>query len=183
MHFQPTVVESMDEVYTAQQVEFQSGRFYGYENQTPKKTLLCLMLKSVASQYCDVVAMIPLSGIDSSIINADGTECCHQWSQLDLMLWPPLVLGKRTCKSIWYATCTTHCESPHYLLPLRVLLEAGLLLVGGRRARAGAQRGALHERGDDVQVDSGLGALGTAQIVYSATFPEAVRYSCINRKF
>ena len=37
--------------------------------------------------------------------------------------------------------------------------------------------------GRAVQVDSGLGALGTAQIVYSATFPEAVRYSCINRKF
>ena len=39
----------IDEVYTARQVEYQNGKFYGYENQEPTKTLLCPMIKGVAS--------------------------------------------------------------------------------------------------------------------------------------
>ena len=80
-----------------------------------------------------------------------------------------------------------------------VLLEAGLLLVGGGvleqalngelyvivvttlPCRLRLSRQPTDPVSGDVQVDSGLGALGTAQIVYSDPFPEAV--SCINRKF
>ena len=46
----------------------QNGKFYGYENQEATKTLLCMMLRGVASNYADVVAMIPLTAINSSII-------------------------------------------------------------------------------------------------------------------
>ena len=58
----------IDEVYCARQVEYSNGRFFGHENGEPTKTLLCFMLKGVASKYSDIVAMIPLTSISSAII-------------------------------------------------------------------------------------------------------------------
>ena len=37
-------------------------------NELPTKTLLSVMFKSIASKYEDVVAMVPLTKIDSSIL-------------------------------------------------------------------------------------------------------------------
>jgi hypothetical protein len=58
----------IDEVYTARQVEYSNGQFYGNENGEPTKTLLCMMLKCVAGSYSDVVAMVPLTSINSGVI-------------------------------------------------------------------------------------------------------------------
>lgn len=40
----------------------------GLENLEAAKTLLCFMIKSVGGRYCDTVAMVPLTKIDSKII-------------------------------------------------------------------------------------------------------------------
>jgi hypothetical protein len=45
-----------------------NGHFYGNENGESTKTLLCLMLKSVAGNYSDVVVMAPLTTINSGTI-------------------------------------------------------------------------------------------------------------------
>ena len=57
-----------DEIYTAKRVEFSGGAFYGYELGEPTKTMLCIMIKSVAGPFKDMVAMIPLVKIDSKIL-------------------------------------------------------------------------------------------------------------------
>ena len=61
----------MDEVYVAQQCEFtrSDGRIYGMEEGEPTKTLLTVMFKSVAAGYEDVIAMVPLTKINSGKIN------------------------------------------------------------------------------------------------------------------
>ena len=60
----------MDEIYTCKRAEYSrsTGKFYGLENQDPTKTLFTIMIKSVASKYQDVIAMIPITKIDSSKI-------------------------------------------------------------------------------------------------------------------
>ena len=61
----------MDEVYVAKRCEFtrSDGRIYGMEENEPTKTLLTVMVKSVAAAYEDVIAMVPLTKIDSGKIN------------------------------------------------------------------------------------------------------------------
>ena len=61
----------MDEVCVAQRCEFtrSDGRFYGMEEGEPTKTLLTVMFKSVAAGYEDVIAMVPLTKINSGKIN------------------------------------------------------------------------------------------------------------------
>jgi hypothetical protein len=58
----------LDEVYSAKRIEYSNGKFYGYENSEATKTLLCFMVKSVAGKYEDVVAMVPLTSINSEVI-------------------------------------------------------------------------------------------------------------------
>ncbi|QQP40737.1 Putative LOC101234274, partial [Caligus rogercresseyi] len=58
----------IDEVYSSQRVEFVGGKLYGYVDNVPTKTVLCFMIKSVLGRYNDVVAMVPLSKIDSKIM-------------------------------------------------------------------------------------------------------------------
>ena len=59
-----------DEVYVAKSCEFSrsTGQIFGMEDGQPTKTLLTVMFKSVASDYEDVIAMVPLVKVDSSIL-------------------------------------------------------------------------------------------------------------------
>ena len=41
----------MDEVYSRKMVQYTNGKFYGIENGAPTRTVLCVMLKSVAGRY------------------------------------------------------------------------------------------------------------------------------------
>ena len=54
----------LDEVYCQKSVQHANGGFYGNENNSITKTLLCVMIKSVAGSYRDVVAMSPISEIN-----------------------------------------------------------------------------------------------------------------------
>ena len=55
----------MDEVYSHQDVQYVNGQFYGAENGDLTKTLLCVMLKSIAGKYRDIVAMVPIANISA----------------------------------------------------------------------------------------------------------------------
>ena len=59
-----------DEVCVAKRCEFSrsTGQIYGMENNQPTKTLLTVMFKSIASKYEDVIAMVPLTTINSSTL-------------------------------------------------------------------------------------------------------------------
>ena len=54
----------IDEVYCQKSVQYSNGVFYGNENNSITKTLLCVMIKSVAGSYRDVVIMSPVSEIN-----------------------------------------------------------------------------------------------------------------------
>ena len=51
----------MDEVYGPRSVQYANGQFYGVENETYTKTLLCVMLKSIAGKYRDIFVMMPIA--------------------------------------------------------------------------------------------------------------------------
>jgi hypothetical protein len=59
----------IDEVYCAKRIEFSGGKIYGMENNSPTKTLLGFMMKGVAGSYRDMVALLPLTKIDSTILH------------------------------------------------------------------------------------------------------------------
>ncbi|QQP40087.1 Putative LOC100568865, partial [Caligus rogercresseyi] len=52
------------------------------ENAEVTKTLLCFMVKSLCCKYEDVVAMVPLPAINSSVIKKCFTTCCRCSSKL-----------------------------------------------------------------------------------------------------
>ena len=58
------------EIYTAKGFELSrsNGQIYGMSNEQPTKALLSMMFKSIASKYDDVVAMVSLAKVDSSIL-------------------------------------------------------------------------------------------------------------------
>ena len=64
--FERTVVLIFDEVYVYQNLEYENGKFIGLSvnDQVPATSVLCFMVKSLASKYSDVVAMIPVHGLN-----------------------------------------------------------------------------------------------------------------------
>ena len=58
----------MDEVHCLQSVQFCNGKFYGMENNQSTKTLLVVMIRSVAGSYRDVVCMSPTHNINQEKI-------------------------------------------------------------------------------------------------------------------
>ena len=58
----------VDEVYCQKSVQYSNGVFYGNENNSITRTLLCVMVKSVAGSYRDVVVMSPITQINHEII-------------------------------------------------------------------------------------------------------------------
>uniref|UniRef100_A0A0K2VIC1 Putative LOC101234561 [Hydra vulgaris] n=1 Tax=Lepeophtheirus salmonis TaxID=72036 RepID=A0A0K2VIC1_LEPSM len=53
----------IDEIYSAQRVEFVGGKFFRHENDTGTKTILTFMIKSAASKYTDVIALVPVTNL------------------------------------------------------------------------------------------------------------------------
>ena len=58
----------IDEVHCKKNVEYSNGQFYGIENGLITKTLLCMMVKSVAGRYSNIVSMSPVSNLDAEQI-------------------------------------------------------------------------------------------------------------------
>ena len=53
----------LDEIYSAQRVEYCRGKFLGCENNEVTKTVLTFMVKSAAGNYQDVVCLVPVNKI------------------------------------------------------------------------------------------------------------------------
>ena len=51
----------IDEVYTQKKVEYANGKFYGME------TLICLMIRSIAGSYRDIIAMCPITNLNAKL--------------------------------------------------------------------------------------------------------------------
>lgn len=60
----------IDEVYNAKRVEFSSGKFFGFEDGHLTKTLLGVMISSVAGSFKDMVALVPVTKMDSNFIHS-----------------------------------------------------------------------------------------------------------------
>ncbi len=58
------VVLLIDEIYSAQRIEYSGGKVFGMEGGSACKTVLSFMVKSVAGKYSDVVALYPISRLD-----------------------------------------------------------------------------------------------------------------------
>ena len=55
----------IDEIYSSKQIQCVNGKFYGNEEGSVTKTLLCFMIKSVAGKYRDIIAMLPCSTLNA----------------------------------------------------------------------------------------------------------------------
>ena len=59
----------IDEVYTAQRIEFSNGEFVGYTSDgIPAKTVLTFMIQSTCSKYKDVVYLVPVFRLTSDTL-------------------------------------------------------------------------------------------------------------------
>ena len=61
----------VDEIYSAQRVEYSNGRFFGQKNGEPTKTMLGLMIKSVAGKYSDMIALVPQTKLNSEVLKSE----------------------------------------------------------------------------------------------------------------
>ena len=60
----------IDEVYTTQRVKYSNGSFIGLkENGTPAKIVLTFMVQSIAGKYKDVVCLVPVNKLETSLLH------------------------------------------------------------------------------------------------------------------
>ena len=65
----------LDEVHCEKKVQYANGKFFGMENGEVTKSLLCIMIKSVAGRYRDVICMSPISNINAEKILSVWRSC------------------------------------------------------------------------------------------------------------
>ena len=77
----------LDEVYTCKRVEYSSGKFYGYENQTVTTTLLGFMIKSVAGKFHEMVTLVPIAKINADVIDIIWRKILEVRKYIFLISW------------------------------------------------------------------------------------------------
>ena len=64
------VVLLIDEVYTAQPIQYSDGCFVGLTNKgKPAKTLLAFMVQLVIGKFKDIVCLVPVYKLDTAILH------------------------------------------------------------------------------------------------------------------
>uniref|UniRef100_A0A0K2V9V0 Putative LOC100214709 [Hydra vulgaris] n=1 Tax=Lepeophtheirus salmonis TaxID=72036 RepID=A0A0K2V9V0_LEPSM len=58
----------IDEVYSAQRVEFVRGKFLGCNDNQTTKTVFIFMIKSAGGKYMNVVSLVPLAKMNAEFI-------------------------------------------------------------------------------------------------------------------
>ena len=59
----------VDEVYTAQRIEYTNGSFVGVtEDGSPAKTVLAFMVQWLHGKYKDVVCLVPVNRLDTVLL-------------------------------------------------------------------------------------------------------------------
>ncbi len=61
----------VDEVFNAQRMEYCGGMFFGLLEGKLSKTLLAFMIKSIMGSYSDVVSLVPVTNLDSSLLKKE----------------------------------------------------------------------------------------------------------------
>ena len=61
-------VQYVDGVYSHMSVQYVNGKFFRAENGQLTKTLLCVMVKSIAGKYRDIVSMTPVVDINANLL-------------------------------------------------------------------------------------------------------------------
>ena len=74
----------LDEVHSAQTVDYSNGKFFGIEHvDMPTKRLLCVMLKSVAGPFMDVIAMSPMTDTSAEVVHKVWLNVIKVSTELD----------------------------------------------------------------------------------------------------
>ncbi|MEL7309352.1 MAG: hypothetical protein AAGK05_16845, partial [Pseudomonadota bacterium] len=77
--YEKTVILLFDEIYVHQTIENDNGKFVGLANndKLPATTILCFMIKSLASKYADIIAAIPVHGLTVTCLRTNLLKVLH----------------------------------------------------------------------------------------------------------
>ena len=68
----------LDEVFSFKTIQYTAGKFFGNENNSITKTLLCIMIKSIAGGYRDVISMSPIDEISAEKIHTIWSDAVEK---------------------------------------------------------------------------------------------------------
>jgi len=78
-NFEKHVILIFDEIYVYQSVDYCNGSFVGLTTSSHElaTSVLTLMIKSVSSKYSDVIAIVPLCGINVNVLSEKFYQVLH----------------------------------------------------------------------------------------------------------
>ena len=81
------VILIIDEVCTAQRVEYGNGTFIGEtEEGKPAKTVLMFMVQSTKGKYKDAVALIPVNQLDTKLLHTWFNHVLHALNDILMVI-------------------------------------------------------------------------------------------------
>ena len=95
----------IDEVYCAKQTEYSNGKFFGNEDGDSSKTILSFMLKSVASKYRDMVALIPINKISADLLKSLHTKVVNVVSEAGFDVVATITDGHSSNRKFYMDLC------------------------------------------------------------------------------
>lgn len=69
LEYEKDVILMLDEIYISKRIEIANGQLTGLVNGNPASTVLCFMVKSIASKFRDIIALYPIAKLTGEIIN------------------------------------------------------------------------------------------------------------------